>query len=349
MKAERLNSMKKPWYLLLLLFFLVAGCEDQKKGTVESLNPLNVFALCEGNFNQSNASLWLFDPEDSTIQGPIYQTLTGKPLGDVGQSLTIDGDRLFVVNNNSHAIKVLQLGDEISVAKEISLPGASPRYLTVYQGKAYVTCWYLNGIIALDLNTYSPVDTLYVPGMPERLLEYGGSFYVSMKLNSDWSDGHQVLKLDPAGTFLATYEVIPGPGEMTIHDGSLYVASKYYDENWNSYAGTSRINLTTGKVETKDYGTATEYGDDIFEYQNQVYRVYGGGIAPIKGDLTVAIDEKIGNAPLLYSAAAYKDYLFFGLSDYEAPDEIQVLDVQGNLLQSYTTGALPGAFAFFER
>jgi hypothetical protein len=349
MKAERSKSMKKPWTFLLFLVLLVAGCEDQQKGTVESLNSLNVFALCEGNFNQSNASLWVFDPEDSTIQGPLYQTLTGNPLGDVGQSLTIDGEHLFVVNNNSHTIKVLQLGDEISVVKEISLPGASPRYLTVFNQKAYVTCWYLNGIIVLDLNTYSPVDTLKVNGMPERILEYGGSFYVSMKMNSDWSDGHQVLKLDPDGTLLATYDVIPGPGEMTIHNGFLYVASKYYDENWNSYAGTSRINLATGTVQTKDYGTTTEYGDDIFEFQNQVYRTFAGGVAPLNEDLTAAINEKIGDAPLLYSAAAYKDYLFFGLSDYEAPDEIQVLDVQGTLLQSYTTGAIPGAFAFFER
>ncbi|MEE8437339.1 MAG: hypothetical protein V3S22_03260, partial [Candidatus Neomarinimicrobiota bacterium] len=58
--------------------------------------------------------------------------------------------------------------------------------------------------------------------------------------------------------------------------------------------------------------------------------------------------EKIGNESGLYSAAAKGDKLFFGLTDYAAPDEVKILNIQGELLNTYQVGALPGAFLFYE-
>lgn len=341
--------MKKQNLLTAFLLIMIVGCNDLNKRNPEMLSSLNVFVLCEGNFGQLNASLWYFNPEETTMQGPIYQNLTGAPLGDVGQSLTISGDQLYVINNNSHTVKILNLGNEISVVKEISLPGASPRYLAVKDNKAYITCWYLNGIAVLDLYSYTLVDTLPVNGMPEEILESDGYFYVSLKMNSDWSDGNQVLKLDTDGNILTSYQVVPGPGAMVIHDDTLFVASKYYDQNWNTYAGTSTINLSTGIVAKKDYGATADYGDDLFIFQNQVYRIYAGGVAPLESDLSIVVDRKIGAATTIYSANAYRDYIYFGLSDFEAPDEVQVLDSDGLIVNTYTTGAIPGSFAFFEQ
>lgn len=335
--------------ILGLTLILTAGCEYLDQNKAENLSEVNVFVLCEGNYAQSNASLWSFNPEESTVNGPIYRNLTGQPLGDIGQSMALVDDRLFVVNNNSHTIEEFSLGEEISHVKSIALPGASPRYMTTVNNKAYITCWYLNGIVVMDLNTYTFEDTLAVDGLAEYILAYDGYLYISVLLNSDWSSANRVLKLNMDGTIAATYEVVPGPGQMLVQDGKLYVASTYYDNNWNTYAGTSSIDLSSGAVQTRDYGNTFSYGADLVVLNDKVYRTYEGGVAPLDGDLNITVNGQIGSESGVYSAAAFDGNLYLGLSDFEAPDEVKVLDQEGTILQTYQVGAIPGSFLFYKQ
>ncbi|MEE8437185.1 MAG: hypothetical protein V3S22_02480, partial [Candidatus Neomarinimicrobiota bacterium] len=115
--------MKKKTILLLSLILAFPACEDGADTKKETLNKLNVFVLCEGNFGQSNASLWSLNPEMDEIQGPIYKNITGKSLGDIGQSMALRDNRLWVINNNTHSIEIFLLDQEILHENSISIPG----------------------------------------------------------------------------------------------------------------------------------------------------------------------------------------------------------------------------------
>lgn len=313
----------------------------------------NVFILCEGNMTQSNASLWMLNDSFDQMEGPVYWNPITNPLGDVGQSMKIYNDKLYIVVNNSHTIEVMDLSDSISYEATISVPGASPREMEVVDGVGYLTCWYLHGILIIDLATGTLLDTLVLSdvGQPEDIIYNDGKLYTSIKQNSDWSAGHQVFEISLSGTepvITDTFEVINGPGQMLINDGFLYVASTYFDASYNAYVGMSRIDLLTGNVIKKDYGQTFIYDSDLTLYNSKVYFTYSTGIVSLTDSLTIEESGLIGDLSGIYSMATYKDYIYFGLSDYMAPDDVVILDSLGNSIGQFKVGAIPGSFAFYE-
>ena len=330
--------MKK---LLLVVFLIHVIVFAQSK----------TFILCEGNFNIPNSTLWMLNEDLDQITGPIYWDPNVNPLGDTGQSMTIYNNKLYIIMNNSNTVEIMDLSNGVSYESTISLPYAGPREMEVVNGKGYLSCWHLNAILVIDLSTNTFLDTISVNGLPEYLIYYDNRLYTSINMNPDWSSGNRILSFDISGdkaVVIDTFEVISGPGQILSHDGNLFVVSTYYDTLWNIYSGTSRIDLSDGSVTKKDYGVTFNFGIDITLYHGLVYRTYNGGIAPLTDSLTVDTTSQIGNFPNVYSMATYKDYIYFGLSDYMAPDDVVILDSLGNLIGQFQVGAIPGSFAFYE-
>jgi len=312
------------------------------------LGNARVFTLCEGNYGTPNASLWSINQNFDGVTGPIYWNENTNPLGDTGQSMTVVNDeKLYIVMNNSHSIEVLNLdGYAQSFLTSIPLPSAGPRYLIANGNTGYVSCWNLSAILVLDLAQNTVTDTIAVGGMPEMMVMHGGKIYTSIAMNSDWSSSDRVISIDVSTKAVVdTFTVVSGPAALLLQNNALFVASTYYDDIWNTYAGNSKIDLSTGIVSTFDAGMTFDFGLDLLEFNNQVYRIYNGGIAPLSEDLSIDVAQQIGNFSGLYSASDGNN-LYFGLTDYVAPDDLIVTDLEGNQLAQYNVGALPGSFAF---
>lgn len=341
--------MKLTNFLIATTLIVFIGCETNNPNNNYSLSDINVFALCEGNFGAGNASLWRFDLEGVEAEGPIYENITGNPLGDTGQSLTLVGDNLFIVNNNSNTIEVLNLTDEITYVGTIDLPWAGPREMVELDGIGYVTNWYAGGIIAIDLTTLTIVDTLFCDGMTEDIVVDGQDLFVSVIMNNDWTSANKVLKLSTATKQVSQeFEVITGPGQMRISGDYIYVASTYYDINWMTFVGLSTINLNTGEVATKDYGLTFSYTSDLAVIDDTVYYITTSGAVPVSADLSSNENQQIANLRGVYSAGAFDEYLYFGVTtDYIAPDTVYVYDMEGTLVGSTAVGAIPGSYATY--
>jgi len=226
---------------------------------------------------------------------------------------------------------------------------ASPRYMHAEGDKGYVTSWGLNAIIVLNLNTMETVDTIQVSGMPEHIINYQNYLYVSVPSKSDWSTNDQVLKINKADYSIdSSFTVEPGPTMMVVNDSSLFIASKSYDNNYNVYAGMTSINLFNDEVLKYNAGQTSSYGTDIFKYQNKVYHLFDGGIVPLNNDLSPDTTKKIGDFNSIHSATANGDFLYLGTTDYVAPDTVMVLNSNGELINDYIVGAIPGSFEFYE-
>tara|TARA_B100000700_G_scaffold310232_1_gene390533 strand:- start:1050 stop:2066 length:1017 start_codon:yes stop_codon:yes gene_type:complete len=333
--------MKKTISFFSFILFLFTGCELNEDNQEINGNP-KVFVLCEGNFGSNNAALWSIAPNESISE---TQILGGSSLGDVAQSMTIHENRLYVVVNNSHKVEVFDLGDEITHSETLTLNNASPRYFAASGTIGYLSCWNLEAILLIDLTTLSVIDSIPVPGMPEDLILNSTSLFASIPSNSDWSPANTVVEINTTTLEIATsYEVINGPEDLELLGGYLYVASTYYGADYSTYTGLSKINLVTGDVIKNENGANSVIKNDLITIDGNLYRLTVTGIAKIKNDLSLDIDQIIGNISGVYSGSSDEDYIYFGITDYVAPDTVFVTNHDGTLVNQFTVGSIPGDF-----
>ena len=337
--------MKQSTLLLLISMIIWTGCVSDEGD--DNLNLGKTYVLCEGNFGSSNAALWSISPEDSTTETLI---IGGQSLGDVAQSLTIADDKLYVIVNNSHKIEVFSLGNDISHEETIVISNGAPRYFVAKGDTGYVSCWNLSAILILDLITSTVIDTIPVSGMPEYLVLNESSLYVTIPLNSDWSSSNFVVEISTSTKeIIHTYEVVSGPSDMELIGSNLFISSTYYGDDWSIYTGLSKINLSTGTVMSTTYNDDSNsiIKNDLVKVGEALYRSTTTGLARVNDDLSLDLNNIIGGQTNVYSVGADENYLYFGSTDYVAPDTVYVTNHSGASINNFIVGAIPGDFAIY--
>ena len=87
----------KKLYLLILASMFLYTCENPTSSE-SSENTSWVFVANEGNYGASNGTVSMIDD-----QGNLYET---ESLGDVVQAVEVYEDKLIVLVNNSHMMKI---------------------------------------------------------------------------------------------------------------------------------------------------------------------------------------------------------------------------------------------------
>ncbi len=339
--------MKKFRMLLVVILSLMAllfnGCTDPKETKNDDLP--EYFVLCEGNFQQSNASLWGINQDLDSLTGPIHWN-SANPLGDVGQSMAVKDGRLFVVMNNSHTLEIIDVSLEDSLVFEtsIDISGMSPRYIAFNENNAYLTAWGIKGIAVINLQTYEITDTISVNGLPEDLICKDGKLFVALNMNPYWQPENKVLEisLNSTPTITDTFEVMNGPEKLLLDGDNLFVTNVYYDASWNKYSGVSKININNKSVIQKLHGAGST--SDLIKIDGKIYQNFNNEIYELNNDLSLNSANKIGDFNNIYSMWSDDDYIFVGQSDYIAPDTVIVIESNGEVKNTFTVGALPGAY-----
>jgi len=324
------------------------------------------YVLCEGNFGQANASLWSIDEDLGSVDGPLIWNTSTNPLGDVAQSMTLyqpyDGsqDRLYLVMNGSHQLRVVDLaGDQEQHVDDIHLPGASPRYLAIDHATnlGYISSWGLGAILVMDMQTHAIVDTFDVGGLPEEMLIIDDHMYVSIPMEIDWSAAAQVLKISIWGEtmeIVQRFDVITGPGALTQYNDHVYVTSLYYNDAWETFSGTSRIDEMNLTVTSMDHGIFPNFTADICQFgeEGRVYRTFGNSLVPLNDDLSLDEDHAFGQLTGIYTFYSHylsqtQENILIGTTDFVAPDQIHLYNsYTGSDLGSFQVGALPSQIIY---
>jgi hypothetical protein len=327
--------MKNKFIIILFLFISCdnnSGFDNEKRLT---------FIASEGNFGSSNASI-------SVFQGP-NQIQKVSNIGDVIQSIKVHDDKLFVLINNSHLIKIYTI-----TSSGLSLPGieinthnSGPREMVIVDDYLYFTNWNSRNIKILNLETYFIEDSIRVDGTPEGIVSDGSYLWVAI------SSGSTIEKIEiNSKQIVETFYVGNGPQQMLIEGSLLWISRTYYSPDWTEiYYGTSQIDILSGAIQIKEYDAGIVCGGDMMKINEQTYRTYEGGVAPIKSDLTINRTAKIGsyNTNGLYSADAHSDYIFMGTtSDFNGPDTVYIHNELGEHNFTYIVDASPGDYAIWE-
>ena len=329
---------------LFIVLLLLVGCSSNPIVDNTEQTAQWIFVANEGNFGASNGSISMINNNDE-----VYHI---EEVGDIVQSLEVYNDKLLVVVNNSHMIKVYDISEDgLSLPGiEISTDNSSPRELVVVGDKVYFTNWNTQDVKVLNMVNYNIETSISVDGLPESIVTDGSYLWVGITMNSDWSSASSVVKIDVnTNSIVETYEVGLGPQSLVIENNDVYVARTFYDENWVSFHGSSKISQS--EITMKNYGVGTACGGSMMKYNSEVYRSFDGGIATLDFELNINTASKIGsyNQSQVYSTEVIGDYIYFGITDYIEINEVRVVDFNGNEVSTYDVGILPGDFTIWQK
>ena len=335
--------------ILISVLFIFISCDNSINKSPEITSRL-LFIASEGNFGQGNGSISVFKDEKK------IQSIDN--IGDVVQSILVYDDMLFVIINGSSEIKRYTISESGLVLPGItvSTQNSAPREMVVFNDKLYFTNWITKDIKVLNLYTYAIENQIVLDGLPEDIISDESFLYVCISNLEiyDQGNGSSVVKINPeTNQVVETYEVGKGPQQMVIENNNLWVSRTYYSEDWyQTYFGTTHIDLLTNEIVKKEYSSGIVCGGNVMSLNNQVYRTYDGGIAPIdESNLNIRSSSRIGDygASNLYSAGSLDNYVYFGItSDYLSPDTVYIHNEIGEFEMLYEVGASPGDYEIWE-
>ncbi|MDP7027179.1 MAG: hypothetical protein QF380_02095 [Candidatus Marinimicrobia bacterium] len=344
--------------LISLVLFIWTACENNNTTSSDSeTNTSWVFVANEGEMGESNGSISMIDDF-----GNVYET---ESIGDVVQSLEVYKDKLIVIVNNSHKIVLYDITENDGIklpSVTVSTENSSPREMAIVNDNIYFTNWKTKDVKILNLqNNQLEESTISLNGRPEDIIFDGTYIWVSIPelYESDGNQGTEVAKIDPGTNEVIEYiDVGKGPTQLTEFNNSIFISRTYYeyegidDNGWwinpQIHHGTSKI---SDIINIQLYGAGSACGGSILSYNNQVYRSFGGGIAPIKDNLDIDELGRLGSYEQnqVYHVEIINDNIWFCITNWSDINLVKVVNNNGQEIASYTAGIMPGDLAYWHK
>jgi len=341
---------KLRYFAFILPLLALASCSEDE-ATSPGPQPVSlkgVFILNEGNFQKVNASLSLYLPDSGLVRNDVYRAITGKDLGDTGNSLTIHDGNLYIVVNGSNRIEVLSLSDGKHLATVDCPAGASPRHLVFADdGLGYISNLYTNSVSVFDAAGNSILNEIPVGNNPEQLLAAGNHLYVA---NSGFGNGRTVSVIDiTLGAVVNTLQVGDNPVWIERVDGdeALVLCSGAYndfnDPNDDTPGMLYLIN-TAGVSVTDSIQLGGHPQRLALDGSGYCYTVQTDGIQRVHLASKTLTDRYIPG--YFYSLAFDAKRSVFYLTnplDYIQPGRLEVYGLDGAKRAEHAAGVIPGA------
>tara|TARA_B100002052_G_scaffold283639_1_gene294768 strand:+ start:158 stop:1168 length:1011 start_codon:yes stop_codon:yes gene_type:complete len=332
-------------YLKFLLCFIIVYSCANSETELNLDNRSFVFVACEGNFGASNGSIHLIDENG--------ETSSVNDIGDVVQSLEVFNNKLFVIVNNSHKIIAYDITENgLSLPGiEVSTNGSGPREMVIVNDNLYFTNWNTNDVKILNLFNYTISDFISFEGKPESIIYDNNNLYVGIQLNNDYSDSNLLYEINiSSGEITNEFEIGYGPTSIIKSNDDIYIANTYYDENFNAFFSTSRVDLNTNQITINNYGDGVVCGGSVHKINNDIYRSYDGGIVMLDDNLNFINSTKIGDeeSNQVYSSEIINDKVYFGITNFTDINLVKIYNSNNELESTIEAGLFPGDFAYWE-
>jgi hypothetical protein len=163
---------------LFLFFLLLSACIKPPlppPPPQTGLYQKGIFVVNEGIFGQTSGTITFVDSLGQVYQD-VYQSVNGRELGNVVQSMSHHRDRFYVVVNNSNRLAVLSDSNLVELQRIEGL--ALPRYfLALNDTLAYVSEWGSDGLSGslalLHLPSGQVQRRIPLYKGPEQMLRHG--------------------------------------------------------------------------------------------------------------------------------------------------------------------------------
>lgn len=337
--------MKTLFKLLLMFVPILVSCE---RADDPSLFPTGsgYFLLNEGNYLAGNGSLSFYSTETKKIYNELFRTENERALGDIPSFMAVDGDRGFIIVNNSGTLEVVDMLTMESLATITGLN--SPRQMAINGRRGYVSSLYSTEVTVIDIDKMEITGHFDIECNSEAMAIADGKLFTA-----HWSGGNKIVVTD-----LETEEVLTSvtvglePESMVLdRNGRLWVLCT---GGWNGEEIPRLVRINTATYEKE----AEMFFRTVSDNPSSL-------TANAAGDTLYFLDEGVRRMPVTASALpsdvfiSAGDRLFYKLAagpggqvavtdaiDYQQRGDLLVYNSRGVLEDTEQAGIIPG-FMFF--
>lgn len=206
---------------------LLYGCiqpPSTAREVVPELFDEGLLVLCEGVYGHGNSEVSYVNPLTKESLEGVFYAKNGFRLGDQAQYAAIYKGFMYVVVQNSAKIEVIDASDMKHIRTIRHDLIKSPRYIVFSGMYGYVSDWYSDRVIKIDLEAGEVIASVEVGADPDQMVVVGQSIWVANSgYSSTQSSSHtlSVLSLSDLA-LLYTLNVGERPSEM-VYNGKDHV------------------------------------------------------------------------------------------------------------------------------
>lgn len=339
----KLNRLLQFIFGFVLLFSI--SCTSEYEETIPEITYQNGLLITnEGNFGSPNADVTFITKDLSLMQNDIYKANNNKEnLGDVLQTMVLNGDKAYLLLNNSNKIQIV---DRYSFKKagEITAQLNNPRYMAIANGNLYVSNDKYGG--AKFVNVYKLSDNSFVKKIDfaststvERVVEAGGNIFVQ---NASYGFGNTITKIN---TTTNAIEGTPTPmpnGDITktiTYNSNVYVIAQGTADSYIYQINPAGSIVKTTTLTGIANGTNLQIdgGRFYFTSSNKVYSMDMNATAAPANPIITAVDG--GANFTLYGFSVIDGRIFTSdVKGFTQPSEITVYTTGGTVISKFTAG-----------
>lgn len=334
---------------LLIISSAIAllSCEPNK-----SANSLQtgLYILNEGAFMGGTATLTHWSDQDS-ITPDAFFAANARTLGNLGNGLKADGNRIYVVLNGAASLEAMEYPGLASIGRATGF--GSPRQALVLQnGDIALSDWGRNRVYRVSKSSLTVVDSVDVATGPEALLANQNELWVSC--SGGYGIDSTVAIIDES-TFelIATVPVGINPTSMVRMGNSVYVLCSGYTDysgaGGDRAASLVRIDATTRAVTANYPGVGISDRPTKLQTDGQIlYWIRDGYTGDVMRMDPTALDYPAlpwigGGAYGLYVDPATRDIYVLDAKDFQQNGEVRRYSFTGQLISSAEAGVVPTA------
>lgn len=339
----------KKFIVIIFLSSLVVSCTKISNDKNESfLTGGGVFILNEGNFSAGNGSLSFFSYDSLKIYNDIFNNINGRPLGDVPNSMAINGDKAYIVVNNSGKIEVVNKNTLESISTISGL--ISPRNISFINSNiAYVTSLYSNYVTIINLTDNSISGSINLKRSSEAIIKYGNKAFVS-----SWVGGKEIMVINTLNnTVIDSISVGVEPETMVLDRNNMIWVLCGGGWSGANFAELIRINTLTNKVEKRMVFPKLQTPPSCLQIDGSGETLYylEKGVQRMKIDASV-----LPSAPFIPESLHYfykiginpvnSDIFLTDAVDYQQKGYVLYYNKDATLVSTLKTDILPGFMCF---
>ena len=350
-----MNTLKQ-FFIFIFLCVISISCIDDNDNDIDLPDgdyTNGYFITNEGPFQNGSGTITFVDDDGSTIQN-VYKTVNNEDLGNIVQSMTISGDRAYIIVNNSHKLIVV---DRNTMEKIDVIEGefiSNPRYLTVHNDTGYLSNWgdpLSNSddfISIIDLNTNNVSSTIAIGEGPENMVISNNELFVN--LEGGYSQNNKLSIIDMTTNKITENKQVGEVPNSSIVDilGTVWVLCGG-NPSWTGNETSGRLyKISSTEVSYIEFrpGEHPEhltYGDGSL-YYNLKGKIYEMDFA----DKELPSDSKNGLDGSYYTLKFNEGNIYAtDAGDYSSEGSLKIFSASsGTLLQTITTGIIPGDIDF---
>ncbi len=216
-----MKKIKLSYVYMLALLVIASACkkdEEVPKGEFAT----GVIVINEGNFGDADGTVGFYDPSAKTATQDIYQKVNNETVSGTFQSIYTFDNKTYIIDQSGHKIVVVE-AETFKYIATIDEGLFTPRYMTIANGKGYVSNWGDWGpnwtlpdsyIAVVDLTNFNVIKTINTDDGIEGITTINGQVYAAA------SYSNKVQVINPQNDAITGgYETPYGPSRF-VEDGN---------------------------------------------------------------------------------------------------------------------------------